>query len=105
MKKWETIKKKCAASAYQQIASHSGDVGALITLISARITTIQGCRESYQHYKISKELANQAYEIILKWDIRCFQQLRDLYPKEFPKGRLMPVQLDDETLSWALVNY
>lgn len=103
MKKWENIKKACAEKAYNEVyRAQIGEIGALITAVSMRVTLVQGYRESRQHDKIRQELANQVYDTIMNWDVRSFKSLQQLYPEQFPKGELRAYTLDDENMTWVI---
>jgi ABC-type multidrug transport system fused ATPase/permease subunit len=104
MKKWNTIKKACAKEAFSAITSATliGELGAMISVVSMRVTLVQGYRESRQHDKVRNTLANQVYDAIMNWDVRSFESLRDLYPKHFPKGKLTAYMRDDEDQTWVI---
>jgi len=104
MKKWDTIKKACAREAFNAITTTVliGDVGAMISIVSMRVTLVQGYRESRQHDKVRDILADQVYNAIMNWDVRSFESLRKLYPKQFPKGNLTAYMQDDENQTWVI---
>jgi hypothetical protein len=104
MKKWNTIKKACAKEAFNAITAAAliGELGAMISIVSMRVTLVQGYRESRQHDKVRAILADQVYNAIMNWDVRSFESLRKLYPKQFPKGKLTAYMQDDENQTWVI---
>lgn len=82
MKKyWEKIKEEAIQQAFSEIGTGLNKYSALAQIEAMR----QMLSGEYKGSRILiKELREKASEMILAWDVRCWKDLRKIFPSAFP---------------------
>lgn len=92
--KWETIKANCRRRACTYLKNPNSEYSKL------RMELFKEGNSVMTFDKLSNKVMDEAEKIIDNWDIRDFNNLRNLFPKEFPKGNLIPIYGEN---GWELV--
>lgn len=84
--KWEKLKEKIAKEVFTQIYQGMDFKVMSNILLDGMAANKPVSQESF------KEYADKAYEIVMNWDIRAVERLRQtvgLFPKSLAKGKLL----------------
>lgn len=97
--KFEKIKENIANMVYNQIKNNSymDDLCGLLALCAMN-EQIEGTHKG--SCKMRADLANQIYDVIIKWDVRNYKTLQNQFPKQFPKN-IIGIDLTDN--GWELI--
>lgn len=92
--KFETFKKNIASEIYTTIISDSEKVGEK-ALLSARLSMLGMHINSRQ---LSKDVANMAYDIVMRWDARSWNTLKRFSNRNY--NRFKNIELSED--GWVL---
>jgi hypothetical protein len=99
--KWDKVKSTIAREVYSNIKNTSISTNVANILLDLVVSDFQLCKENKIAPRKTIQLyADKAYEIIMNWDIRCINRLRDLFPSYFPKSLMKGELIIDFTDNW-----
>lgn len=100
--KWEIVKNTVAREVFTMIQNGGCAPLILLDLVASDFEAAKGCHS----HEISTKYAEQAYDKVMNWDIRCAGKLRELFPEYFPpslrKGQLVCYVADNPNSDWGV---
>jgi len=109
IRKWEPLRKRIACDLFHRVMSPDADAG-----VAALLASVFGRGEGEPWKKTwfsrLEELANEARDRVMKWDVRLAGRLLELFPEYIPKkyqGKSLTADLvttrSGDECEWVLV--
>ena len=109
-RKWEALKARIARDQYSKVRSafdFEAGTAALLAVLG-KVEKGVSLRENWAHRL--QELADEVYDRIMRWDVRCAGKLFEVFPGYLPKnheGRSFQAELLDneagDDCDWVLI--
>lgn len=86
--KWDKVRQGVASELYTRIRDCKMNLDEmLVDLLGSDFKVLRDLpSEEKCHFGICQKYADQAYNRIMDWDVRCAGRLRDLFPSYWPKS-------------------
>lgn len=85
--KWENVKERVALEVYAAVLRGGQyGVGAGKPCEAAVAAMFNAIAERIPFHESAKQLAGQAFDRVMAWDVRMVGKLRELFPGYFPKS-------------------
>lgn len=100
--KWETIKNRCVRQAYEQLAKQVSFTSLHLLTIGALLD--KDYQQKYKDTTIGRSLRKEITEAIIlaidNWDIRQYNELKNVFPTAFPKN-IVGIDLTEK--GWEII--